>query len=448
MRSSTSPAQRFLREPRHVVAVLRLLVFAGLAALGLSEPPVHTSLYWTVTIVYGITVVGYLLARNGEYGRRRVRCAIFLFDAMVVSALIVLRGRDVQGLVMAYFTLVFLAALLAGVGRPLLNAAVVAVLYHFVSARTLDPGEVFTFERIGQLAFFFVIAAFMGYVAREAQQQTEAAARVTPKARGTGALRESTARLRHARDRLGADERLRTLDLLSMGIAHELRGPLAAIRESVREGPTLLDDMERRVAGGEPTAELIVELRAVFEDTEHAVGKLRQTALGLNDLGCGGSGTVTRVAPREMLERAQRMLRNSAGSEMEVEVTCDATRDVRAEPARLVQVLLNLAANGIDAMQARSGGVLRLGAEDAGPDRVVFTVTDTGGGIPEEVCERMYDPFYTTKAPGRGTGLGLYVAREIVRAQRGSIDCRTELGEGTCFRVEFPAEAEPSEAAA
>jgi signal transduction histidine kinase len=85
--------------------------------------------------------------------------------------------------------------------------------------------------------------------------------------------------------------------------------------------------------------------------------------------------------------------------------------------------------------------VLRLEAHDHAADRVVFTVADMGAGIEPRVRERMFDPFYTTKAPGQGTGLGLYVAREIVRAQDGTIACETSPGTGTRFRVEFPAAA-------
>ena len=421
------------------MAFLRLLVFAGLAGLGLSDPPVHIALFWTVTIVYGVTVLGYLLARNGDYGRRRVRCVIFLFDALVVSALIVLRGRDVQDLVMAYFTLVFLAAVLAGVGRPLVNAVIVAVLYHVVSLRTLPPSEVLTFERLGQLAFFFVIAAFMGYVAREARSSVEG----EDEAEGESAhgLRDSTTRLREARERLDADERLRTLDMLSMGIAHEVRSPIAAIRQSVEEGPALLDDLEQALADGVPPEGIVSELRSLFEDSEHAIGKLHQVGAGLNDLGCGGADGLTDIQPAEVLERAQRLLRASVSDDVEIEVRCRATRSVRAHPSRLLQVILNLAVNGIDAMHGRADGVLRISADDQDDDLVAFLVEDRGAGIAPEVCERMYDPFYTTKAPGQGTGLGLYVAREIVRAQAGRIACETRAGEGTSFRVEFPAAA-------
>lgn len=446
MRTASTFFRRLLREPRHVVAFLRLLVFAGLAVLGLSEPPSQPFLFWIVTIIYGGTVLGYLSARNGEYGRRRVRCAIFLFDAAVVSALIVLRGRDVQDLVMAYFTLVFLAAILAGVGRPVLNAAVVSILYHFVSVRSLAPEEVFSFERLGQLAFFFVIAAFMGYVARDAQDEEEEDVLFAPDEYGN--LRESTARLRRVRERLGADERLRTLDMLSMGVAHELRSPLLAMRASVQEGPVLLDDLARRLEAGEPAQEVVDELRAVFQDSDHAVAKLHQFAVGLNELGCGSDEATGAVAPREILSRAGRLLRESVGEDLQLEIRCAAVRDVQAVPARVLQVVLNLAANGIDAMRGRKDGVLRLSAEDAGAARVVFTVADSGAGIAPEVRERMYDPFYTTKAPGRGTGLGLYVAREIVRAQAGSIECSCAEGAGTTFRVEFPAARDAADAAA
>ena len=69
----------------------------------------------------------------------------------------------------------------------------------------------------------------------------------------------------------------------------------------------------------------------------------------------------------------------------------------------------------------------------------MLRVADTGKGIPASHLKRLYEPFFTTKAPGEGTGLGLALARNIVLAHGGSIDVQTEVGEGTTFTVRMPA---------
>jgi signal transduction histidine kinase len=109
-----------------------------------------------------------------------------------------------------------------------------------------------------------------------------------------------------------------------------------------------------------------------------------------------------------------------------------------------MQVLLNLAGNAIDSMKTDGGGTLRLVAEDADADRVAFLVADDGPGIPPDVQERMYDPFFTTKGPGKGTGLGLHLVSEMVHAQGGTIRCDSRVGRGATFCVELPAVPAPS----
>jgi len=435
VRTSPPPDRRFLREPRHVVASLRLLVFAGLAVLGWSAPPAQPLLYWLVTVVYGVTVIGYMMSRNGDFGLRRVRFAIFLFDAAVVSGLIVLRGRDVQDLVMAYFMLVFLTALLAGVGRPLLNALIIAFIYVVVSARLLPSEELLSMGHVGQLFFFFVTAVFMGHVAREDRPRL---AVHSPALLPASGLNESTARLRCARERLNAKERLRTLGMLCAGIAHELRMPLAAIHASMKEAPGLLEELEAASADGQSVDGVVAEMRDVLKDCQHATGQLRHVARGLNDMG-NPSGASTYAEPvSEVFSRVERLLRRDLAPSITLEIASESSRSTRGDPACLQQVLLNLAGNSIDAMSASRGGRLRITAEDSGSDGIALLVEDEGPGMSPELLECMYDPFYTTKVAGQGTGLGLYVVREIVHGEGGKIICHSTPGEGTSFRVELP----------
>ena len=69
----------------------------------------------------------------------------------------------------------------------------------------------------------------------------------------------------------------------------------------------------------------------------------------------------------------------------------------------------------------------------------MIEIEDTGHGIPEDRLDQIFNPFYTTKAPGKGTGLGLFIVRQVVQRNRGIISVRSKMGEGTTFTVEFPA---------
>ena len=119
---------------------------------------------------------------------------------------------------------------------------------------------------------------------------------------------------------------------------------------------------------------------------------------------------------------------------------------VRAEGARIEQVLLNLVNNAVDAMP--DGGRITFGSSCEG-SRVDVYVADTGEGIDEQQLDRVFDPFYTTKDPGEGTGLGLTVSFAIIEQHGGAIEASSIPGEGSRFTLQLPAASAgglPSEA--
>jgi signal transduction histidine kinase len=118
---------------------------------------------------------------------------------------------------------------------------------------------------------------------------------------------------------------------------------------------------------------------------------------------------------------------------------------VRGVEYKLQQVFLNLFLNARDAMPR--GGWLSVSTA-ARDGEVVVEVSDTGVGIPSEQLARIYDPFFTTKPEGRGTGLGLSVTYGIVQEHRGTLSCESDVGEGTKFRLVLPLLEHPSAGAA
>jgi signal transduction histidine kinase len=104
-----------------------------------------------------------------------------------------------------------------------------------------------------------------------------------------------------------------------------------------------------------------------------------------------------------------------------------------ADATQLQQVLVNLVKNAMQAMT--TGGILNLQTGETS-DSVWISVTDTGGGIPQEQINRIFEPFYTTKK--KGTGLGLMIVQRIVRAHNGRIELESNVGRGTTFRIWLP----------
>jgi signal transduction histidine kinase len=101
------------------------------------------------------------------------------------------------------------------------------------------------------------------------------------------------------------------------------------------------------------------------------------------------------------------------------------------------QVLLNLLSNAVDAMPR--GGTVRISLAAQADDTVSFSVSDEGQGIPEEIRDSIFDPFFSTKEIGKGTGLGLSISYGIVRDHGGDILLESQPGRGTTFRVILPA---------
>jgi signal transduction histidine kinase len=113
------------------------------------------------------------------------------------------------------------------------------------------------------------------------------------------------------------------------------------------------------------------------------------------------------------------------------------TQEISGDPEKLQQLFLNLLLNAVDAMPHGGTIVVSLGNdENAG---VEVRIRDSGVGIPKDQLAQIFQPFFTTKAAGHGSGLGLVVAREIVADHGGEIDVASELGKGTEFRMRFPA---------
>jgi signal transduction histidine kinase len=131
------------------------------------------------------------------------------------------------------------------------------------------------------------------------------------------------------------------------------------------------------------------------------------------------------------------------GVEVRVDIP-EALRPIQGDPAQLRQIFTNFLTNAFEAMNGAGlveiTAVAQAGEEETGPDQngptVVITVSDNGPGIPPEVMDRIFSPFFTTKP--QGSGLGLAIVRKIVDAHDGRIDVSERAGGGTVFRVTLP----------
>jgi signal transduction histidine kinase len=219
-------------------------------------------------------------------------------------------------------------------------------------------------------------------------------------------------------------EKMAAIGQLAAGIAHELRNPLAIVMNA-------LYDL-RQVLGTAP-AEVMEDLHIAEEEISRAQAIIKN----LLEFSRESGAEIERVDVNELLTRTvqlmQKYLQNAG-----VRVTADLGEIppcvVNANALR--QILLNLITNAVQAMP--KGGDLYLSTSRGNGDRVRLDVRDTGVGIDTAHLSNIFNPFYTTKEPGQGTGLGLSVVHSILQRYRGDIRVTSEVGAGTTFSIELP----------
>ena len=110
-----------------------------------------------------------------------------------------------------------------------------------------------------------------------------------------------------------------------------------------------------------------------------------------------------------------------------------------SDPSQLQQVSLNIITNAIDAHEGKSYGTINISTRYDEKNRIIkVAFADTGSGIPEDRIEKIFDPFYTTKRVGKGTGLGLPICYSIIKLLGGDIAVKSEYGKGTEFVLSLP----------
>ncbi|UCE26688.1 MAG: PAS domain-containing sensor histidine kinase [Candidatus Coatesbacteria bacterium] len=224
--------------------------------------------------------------------------------------------------------------------------------------------------------------------------------------------------LRHA-------DRLATIGQLAAGVAHEINEPLGAILGFAQfigktEGlPRQVEEDAGKIVNASLHVREIVKKLLIFASQMPT----KKSAVNLNKIIEEGLLFLESRCAKEDIE-----LVRSLSSDIP---------DIVADPGQLNQILVNLVVNAIQSMP--DGGTLTIstGVED---ECVFMAVEDTGIGMPDEVRNRIFLPFYTTKDVGHGTGLGLPVVHGIVTSHGGTITVKTELGKGSRFKVRLPIE--------
>jgi PAS domain S-box-containing protein len=240
-------------------------------------------------------------------------------------------------------------------------------------------------------------------------------------------------------------QRLESIGTLASGIAHDLNNILAPIMMSV--------NLLQETVTNEMSAKLLETLRCSAQRGADMVKQILSFTRGQD-------GTPTVINLKHLINEVVKIARETFPRKIEIKT--NLRKDlwpILADTTQIHQVLMNLSVNARDAMP--EGGTLTIEAQnlqlEAGSPElpahgkpgpyVALSVADTGTGIAPEIMQKIWEPFFTMKPQGQGTGLGLSTVANIVRAHDGFIHTQSQLGKGTCFRICFPPAEMPAKAA-
>jgi signal transduction histidine kinase len=259
------------------------------------------------------------------------------------------------------------------------------------------------------------------------------------------------------------DRRMTQLGSAVAAVAHEINSPISYVLGNLTELEHLTGAMQEAIGTyrallrrGSPrdASEQIANVEEKLEqsgglglldellsDTREGARRIRDLARDLIAAARGAELRKEVFDVAELIDSTLRLATPHFTVPAEIERDYRAARHVAADRAKLGQVLLNLIANAADACAAGRAEKPRISIRTRDCDTgVVIEVEDSGEGIPENVRAQLFTPFFTTKQPGAGTGLGLYISRRLVEEHGGSLVLECPESGGTIFSVYLPVE--------
>ena len=232
--------------------------------------------------------------------------------------------------------------------------------------------------------------------------------------------------LEKRQDQLVQAQKLSSLGILTSGIAHQLNNPLNNISTSCQI-------LQEEIDGG--NSEFIGKL---LHNIDQEVDRSRDIVKGLLEFSREQEFQESRINLENLVIRTTRLVSSQLPAGVEIFTEIPEDLDIYADAQKLQEVLLNLVLNAAQAMPDEMGHITIIAAEDKKAKQVEILIKDTGCGISEDHLPFIFDPFFSTKEVGYGTGLGLSVAHGIIEQHKGTLSVASRVGEGSVFTIRLP----------
>jgi two-component system sensor histidine kinase HydH len=401
---------------------LFLIFLGGLAVL----PPVrepHKQLILAAIAILQL-LEGQVVVRSPRYGRGFV----VLLKILLATVLLDHTGEAVA-IRSSYYPIYYLPVVTAAtyfgtwgtlIWTALASAAYCSLLIPALQEFTLTADGIT--ELVTRILFFFLAAMLVNRFSVEIRRRASAYQSLAEQ------MSQTNRRLAEVQEEARRSERLAALGQMSAGLAHEIRNPLGVIKGSA-------EMLHQKLGESNPLAS---ELAGYISSETNRLSSLVARFLDF------ARPQALELTPGDVREVVETALTAVAAQRPNAKVIVEREYAAELPPVRMddrlcEQVFQNLALNAYEAMEP-DGGKLRVGIFSAmrgGVIGVEVTLTDNGPGIPPEICEQIFNPFFTTKKAG--TGLGLAIVSKIVDELHGSLQLESKPGQGATFRVFFPA---------
>lgn len=245
-------------------------------------------------------------------------------------------------------------------------------------------------------------------------------------------LREKIRELKETQDKLIQAGRLVAVGELAAGVAHEINNPLAAVLGSVQMAMKYYLNKEKI---GEDDVKKSAELLTVAVKESH---RAKNIIMNLLDFSREKEIVIMPCKLEDIIDESIPLVGHQVDL-LHINIVKEFPKDLpkaNVDRDQMKQVFINLFLNAVQAMP--KGGTLQISGRAEG-EKVIVNVSDTGCGIKEGDIPKIYDPFFTTKVPGKGAGLGLAVTYGIIKRLEGNIEVESQVGKGTTFTLTLPA---------
>lgn len=417
--ATTGSARRFSLS---WIEILFLVFLAALAAL----PPIRE--YHKQVILAAIAIAQLLEGRLVAWSPRMGPSYAVILKILLGTLLLEHTGE--MAINSSYYPIYYLPVVTAAtyfdtlgtlLWTALASAAYCSLLIPAMQDFTIT-GEAIT-ELSSRVLFFFLAAMLVSRFSVEIRRRATAYQSLAEQ------MAITNQRLAEVQEEARRTERLAALGQMSAGLAHEIRNPLGVIKGSA-------EMLTKKLQDSNPLAS---ELAGYISSETNRLSALVARFLDF------ARPQALELIPGSITEVVDRALAAVVTQRPDAKVTVEreyaqGLPQVRMDDRLCEQVFQNLALNAYEAMEP-GGGTLRVeiaAVRRAAGSGVEVTLRDTGPGIPPEICEQIFNPFFTTKKTG--VGLGLAIVSKIVDDHRGSLQVESTLGQGACFRVFFPSD--------